>query len=143
MEEFIVLVTGDIDIEGRTVVENAFKPGLTFLQGKFEASQIKKWILELEFIKKEIHKLRIPIIDPYACVVQNTDFRIDYKKLSIVEEGDIYLRVNIPELLGSLKGSLRDNRDNDLVLDNTSFMMDFINEGIKKIKQSKDNNELS
>jgi hypothetical protein len=136
-----VQVTGDINIASCPVIEKAFKPGLVFLEGQFPDNQIKKWLLDLMLIDKKIYKLELPISNPYKSVTSTVEYRIDYSELAVNNQSNITLKINIKELIDSLKGGLTADKDN-LYIDNTSFMEEFINVAIKKLKDTNEYNSI-
>ena len=136
-----VQVTGDIIITGCSIMEKAFKPGLVFLEGQFPDNQIKKWLLGLILIDKKTYKLELPISNPYKFVTSTAEYRIDYSELAVNSQSNITLKINIKELIDSLKGGLAADKDN-LHIDNTSFMEEFINVAIKKLKDTNEYNSI-
>ena len=124
-------VTSDINIDGQSPTEKAFKPALMFLEGVFSESQIKKWILELEFLGT--YKLVVPISDPHQATT-HLEYTIDYNGLELLDESDFSCRINVPELLHCLKRGLLQAKDTEMGINNTTFMTSFINTAIKTYK---------
>ncbi len=126
-----VAVTGDIIIQGQACLEKAFKPALAFLEGYFTEKEIKKWILTLEFLVERHDKLKLHIDDPYQRTSYG-EYVILYDSLKI-QESQYQFTMNIKELLDRLKVSLIEPKP-EVMLDNTTFMQEFIDATIKNLK---------
>ncbi len=129
-------VTGDFSIPGVANTDRAFKPGLGFFEGNFTSSQLKKWLLSLEFL--DMFQLKLMIKDPMKATNYHNYF-IDYDNLELDPKSSMALRINCRELSRAIKDSLKEDTitDNSAVQDNSEFLKDFIDKGIQEANNTK------
>ncbi len=129
-------VTGDFSIPGVANSDRVFKPGLGFFEGNFTSSQLKKWLLSLEFL--DMFQLKLMIKDPMKATNYHS-YIIDYDNLELDPKSSMSLRINCRELSRAIKDSLNEDTitDNSAVQDNSEFLKDFIDKGIQEANNTK------
>lgn len=129
-------VTGDFSIPGVANTDKVFKPGMGFFEGDFTSSQLKKWLLSLEFL--DMFQLKLTIKDPMKATTYQ-DYIIDYNSLELDPKSSMTLRINCRELSRSIKDSLNEDTitGNSTVQDNSGFLKDFIDKGIQEANNTK------